>query len=199
MTTWTLEDLYTINPETPPEGYVANDLSVPMDKLPGWVTMLSIVLLIIPIVIYVVLVGLDNARNQEIFSIWTFVGLIALIIIHELVHGSTWKFVTGYPWSAFKYGVLWKVLTPYCHAKIPMTIQPYRIGAMMPLVLTGILPWIIAIVLQNTVLAIISAGMISAAVGDIYIWSTLRGLPDDTLVSDHPSQAGCIVYVKETA
>lgn len=39
------------------------------------------------------------------------------IVLHELIHGLTWARYTSHGFKSIKFGVLWKMLTPYCHCK----------------------------------------------------------------------------------
>lgn len=177
---------------TPEErGLVAHDLSRPVEKLPAWVWVLSIVLLILPMGFYGIVHDFDASAINLALILW----FVVFIVLHELVHAIGWKFASGLPWSQFKFGFLWQSLSPYCHAKAPMNVVAYRIGAVMPLLVTGILPWLVALVLADSMLAIVGTVLISAAVGDLYILWTLRKVPDKAEVEDHPSQAGCIVYL----
>jgi hypothetical protein len=170
------------------------DLSVPIIRLPAWVWILSIVLWIAPLFVFA---RLHPLHVGNWFSIQTAVYLIILIVVHEAIHAIAWKFASGLPWSQFKFGIDKKSLSPYCHATAPMGVQAYRIGGGAPLVLVGILPFVISLLNGDSQLALLSAIMISAAVGDIFVLWTLRNVPDDALCLDHPSQAGCIVYLSE--
>ena len=67
----------------------------------------------------------------------------------------------------------------------------------MPLLLTGLLPWLAGIVANSWVWMMIGAVMIGGAAGDIMIVRALRHEASSTLVYDHPSDIGCYVYHKE--
>jgi hypothetical protein len=170
------------------------DLSVPINRLPAWVWVLSIVLFALPILLYRLIYP---AGLSDFFTIGALISIIPLIVIHELVHAVGWKFSSGLPWSQFSFGIDRKTLSPYCHAKAPMYIGPYRIGGAAPLVVVGIIPYGVALLIGSASLAAVMSIMISAAVGDIFILWTLRNVPPGSVVLDHPSQAGCIVYLSE--
>ena len=172
------------------------DLSVPILKLPAWVWILSVVLLIVPLAIYALFHPLSWG---EMFSLLTALWVIVLVVVHEGVHAVAWKYSSGLPWSKFSFGIDKKSLSPYCHADAPMDVRAYRIGGGAPLVLVGILPFIYALIVGNAMWAFLSAVLISAAVGDIYVLWSLRNVPDDALCLDHPSQAGCIIYLPPDA
>jgi hypothetical protein len=168
------------------------DLAVPLNRLPFWVWILSILLFLVPVLLYRVF---HNATLTDFFNLGVLLLLIPLIVGHELIHAIGWKVTSGLPWSAFSFGIDRKTLSPYCHANAPMDIGAYRIGGAAPLVVVGIIPYVFALVIGNAALALVMAIMISAAVGDIFILWTLRNVPPGSVVLDHPSKAGCIVYL----
>ncbi len=172
------------------------DLSVPILQLPRWVWILSVALLIVPLLVFV---GLHGLVWGEMFNAQTVLWILILILAHEGVHAIAWKVSSGLAWSQFKFGIDKKSLSPYCHATAPMDIQAYRIGGGAPLVVTGILPFIFALVAGSAMWAFVGAALISAAVGDIFLLWSLRHVPAGSLCVDHPTQMGCIVYLLEGA
>lgn len=179
--------------ESSPPGYQVKDYSVSIAELPRWVIWLSIILMVIPILIYILAYGWSAVWGPaSLLAI--FAATIILVIVHELVHAIGWKFASGLSWSRFRFGILWQGLAPYCHAIDPMPLNAYRFGAVLPLVITGILPWLVGLFAVDAALAIAGAVLISGAVGDIYVLWTLRAVPANVLVQDHDSRVGCIVY-----
>ena len=166
--------------------YRLEDRSVPIAALPAWVWMLAIALIVIPIVLYFLLGG--NLNTGWLWLLWTLI----LLLLHEGTHAVAWKLASGLPWSAFKFGVQWKTVTPYCHSTRPMLVWPYRIGAVSPLILTGIIPWIVGYVMRDPDLILASSVLISGAAGDLYILWAIRDLPANVMLQDHDTQAGCI-------
>jgi len=120
--------------------------------------------------------------------------LIASIVVHELIHGLTWMWLGKKPFSAVKFNVQWKTLTPYAHLKEPIEINVYRIGGFMPGFILGILPFILSLVLGDNNLFLFSVIQTAAASGDWLILWILRNVKSGTLVEDHPSRVGCYVY-----
>lgn len=166
------------------------DKSVPMQNLPMWVWIFSLVALGVPL-IPLLFTGLSFT---ETISWWLLPLFILFIIFHEAVHAIAWKYASGLAWSDFKFGVQWKTFTPYCHAKEPMPIRAYRIGAVAPGIVTGLLPYIVALIIGSPGLLFVAAALISGAAGDAYILWLLRDVPDDALVKDHDTNAGAWVY-----
>lgn len=172
------------------------DLSVPLNKLPIWIYGLSVALWLLPMIPFVMLYGipyfLSNAFNLIILP-----GFIVLVILHELFHAIGWKYAGGLKWSKFKFGFSWRGLAPYCHATAPMHVRAYRFGAALPGIVTGVVPLMIGTLMGDAPLTFVSAVMISAAIGDIYVLWTLRNVPDYAQVVDHPSNAGCLVLLPQ--
>lgn len=182
-----LEDLAVKYP-----GYRIEDRSVAIAALPMWVWVLAIALIIIPIILFELLTHtISNLGYLWLF--WT----LGLLIAHEGTHAVAWKLASGLPWSSFTFGVQWKTVTPYCHSIEPMGVNAYRIGAISPLIVTGIIPWIVAFYTGDVELGMAAAVLISGAAGDLYILWSIRDLPDDALLQDHDTQAGCIVLWPE--
>lgn len=118
------------------------------------------------------------------------------IIIHELIHGITWSFFAKNGFKSMKFGVLWKMLTPYCHSTVPLKVKHYILGAIMPSIILGFIPCIIAIIIGNFPLLLFGMFFTMTAVGDFMIINLIRKENGDDFVQDHPSEAGCYIYRK---
>lgn len=130
-------------------------------------------------------------------AVLVLVMLVAGIIAHELIHGITWACFAKRGFRSIRIGVMWGMLTPYCHCKEPLTIRHYRIGALTPLIILGILPLLLAYPLRSVPLLLWGILFVTSAVGDILIVWKLRKEPDSLLVQDHPEEAGCIIFEPE--
>ncbi|MBE0690578.1 MAG: DUF3267 domain-containing protein [Anaerolineae bacterium] len=119
------------------------------------------------------------------------------IVLHEGIHALGWKFFGNLRWRDLRFGVDRKTLSPYCHARVPMSARAYRIGALLPGILTGLLPTVAGIVLEHAFLTAIGAVLLSAAIGDLIVLWVLRTIPPDAHVLDHPSNAGCYVLERD--
>ncbi len=128
--------------------------------------------------------------------LYVFIIIISGIIVHELIHGITWAIFSKNGFKSIKFGILFKMLTPYCHCKEPLRVRDYIIGAIMPAIVLGIIPSLIAIIIGN--LSLLSFGMFftMAAAGDFLIINVIRKENKDDFVQDHPSEAGCYIYKK---
>lgn len=125
---------------------------------------------------------------------YIFCVLILGIIAHELIHGITWAYFAGNGFRSIKIGVLWKFLTPYCHCKEPLKVKQYIIGAIMPAVILGFIPVLVAIITGHFGLLVFGMMFTLAAAGDFLIINLIRKEKMNDLVLDHPSEAGCYIF-----
>ncbi|UIR56395.1 DUF3267 domain-containing protein [Sphingobacterium sp. SRCM116780] len=121
-------------------------------------------------------------------------GMIVGIVLHELIHGITWSQFAKNGLQSMKFGVIWKYVTPYCHCKEPLLLKHYIIGALMPAIILGFIPSIIAILLGHYGLLVFGLFFTFAAGGDFMMTNLLRKEPMNNLVQDHSSVIGCYVY-----
>ena len=119
------------------------------------------------------------------------------IVLHELIHGVSWTIFGKKPRGAIKYGFQVKTLTPYAHCTEPMDVWPYRLGAVLPGLLLGVLPWLASIATGNGAVFLFGFFFTLAALGDAMILWLLRGVAPGSLVLDHPTHAGCYVFERE--
>jgi hypothetical protein len=98
--------------------------------------------------------------------------------------------------KSIKFGVLWKMLTPYCHCKEALKVRQYIIGAITPAIIMGIIPSVIAILIGNFGLLIFGMFFTMAAGGDLLMINLIRKESSTDLVQDHPSEVGCYIYRK---
>ena len=121
---------------------------------------------------------------------------VAGIVIHELIHGFFFGLFAKNGFKSIRFGVMWQMLTPYCHCKEPLRIKHYFLGALMPALLLGIIPAVMALFNGSGMMLLFGIIFTGAAAGDFMVVWILRKEHPDTYVQDHPSEAGCFVYRK---
>jgi hypothetical protein len=168
------------------------DSSISMSEAAGKSLLIAIPIAIIQIVSFFLIHGYPIIPANSTTAVYGFLLLFG-IFAHELIHMFTWAFFAKKPLTAFKLGFQWKSLTPYAHCKEPMDIQPYRIGSFAPGLLLGILPWIISLFTGDILLFLFGILYTTAAGGDFLILWLIRNVKPNTLVEDHPSNAGCYI------
>ena len=161
----------------------------------------SIILLIASAIIFTVpfyLIWNKQAfRDGQVNHLWFFPLFLAGIVAHELLHGIGWSLYAKNGWKSISFGVMWKMLTPYCHCNEPLGKRPYMIGALMPLVVLGIIPAIVSLFIGNMVLLVWGIIFIAAAAGDIWMAWLLHKEDSESTILDHPNEAGFYVFPKE--
>lgn len=130
-------------------------------------------------------------------AFYPFFALFFGIIIHELIHGIFFATYASQGFKSIKFGVLWKMLTPYCHCKEPLKIKHYTVALLAPLIILGIIPAIAGIIIGSVGLTIFGIFFSGAAAGDIMIYNLIKKENPEDLVQDHPSEAGCYIFRKK--
>lgn len=165
----------------------------------------SIVLLIVSGVVFIVpfyliwgTAGWEGERSIFGFAgIWWLIAFLIGIVVHELLHGIGWACYAKSGWKSISFGVMWKMLTPYCHCNEPMGVKAYLVGALLPLVVLGIIPAVVSLIIGSIPLLAWGILFIAAAAGDIWMsWLLTKEDPESTIL-DHPSEAGFYVFDKE--
>lgn len=136
-----------------------------------------------------------DAREMMTFMDISIVFLLIILgaISHELLHGLGWSHYAKTGWKSISFGIVWKYMTPYCHCSEPLLITPYRIGSMLPAIVLGIVPSLVAIAIGNIWLIVFGFFFTLAAGGDFVILWQLRNEKKTCLVKDHPDKIGCII------
>lgn len=178
------------------EGYEADKKTISMMKA----NVLSIVLLFIfgtlcGLAFYSIwdMGELDISSDGLIwYNLFFVAGLVAGIVVHELVHGITWLLLTHKGFSHLKFGLMKGAV--FCHIDVPMIKHHYVIGALMPLFLVGIVPLVVAFCIGSFLWMLLGVIFVVSAIGDIMIVWAIRKEPSDALIYDHPTEGGCFVY-----
>lgn len=124
---------------------------------------------------------------------------LALIPIHELIHGVSFKIFGRTSWSNISYGIDWKNLMPYAHCKIPISAGAYKTAVLLPMIITGILPLAAGFIMGNGFLTVLGILLTQAGFGDVFIYWHIRKYDKQTVIKDHPEQIGCEVYSMKKA
>ncbi len=162
-------------------------------------------LLIVPLLLlialpYALIWGYGTLRDglSEFFRLPVFLPTLVLgTVEHELIHGLSWAYVGRKPWKSIKLGFHARTLTPYAHCREPLEVRAYRISALMPCLILGIIPIVIATLTGHQWLMWFGLFFTLAAAGDLVVVWSIRGVEPGKLVQDHPSRVGC--YILEPA
>lgn len=121
--------------------------------------------------------------------------MVVGVLVHELLHGLTWRIMGNKSWSALKFGFNWTALAPYAHCREPLEVNAYRWGAAIPGVILGVFPFLIGIITGDGWFTLFGFIFTVTASGDILILWLIRKIEPGTMVQDHPELAGCeVIY-----
>lgn len=125
------------------------------------------------------------------FPLWLLLCMLLSTIIHELIHGIAWSLFCEKKWKSVQFGIIWKMLTPYCSCLEPLSWFPYLIGALAPCMILGIFPYIIAFISGNSLVLWFAVFNIAAASGDLMVvYHICKDRP--SLMMDLPEECGYI-------
>lgn len=182
------------------EGYEERDMTVSL----VFANVMAFVLTLPIIAVFVVLFFIKNIELAPAINERTILGVLlflvllaALVVLHELIHGLTWAVFAKNHWKAISFGFIAEYLTPYCTCGEPLKRGQYIIGALMPTILLGIVPSVIAIFTGSHFLLGIGSLMIMSGGGDLTIVLKLLLRKENgkqCVYVDHPYKVGLMVF-----
>ena len=177
------------------------DLSIDPGRAMLWATPISFILLALGIVPHQLMHGENALKSlfQFLGGWWIAPALFAGIVAHELLHGAVWAMTGEISWRRIEFGMNWRVLMPYSHPAQPIPAWSYAWGGAAPGIVLGAVPAAIGLATANGAWSGWGALFMAAACGDILVLHSLRGVPGDALVRDHPSRVGCEVVSSSEA
>ncbi|MGA2297039.1 MAG: DUF3267 domain-containing protein [FCB group bacterium] len=149
---------------------------------------------LIYISLYCILWGIEGLKPafDKFMHYYSFIPIfICGVVVHELLHGITWKIFGKVPLRMITFGFRSKSLTPNCCCTIPIKTSAYKIGLLVPFLLMGLIPAIIGIAYNTAWLLFF--GKLFSFVGsvDLLVFWNIFDLKSETLVQDSPVKAGC--------
>lgn len=172
------------------------DRSISLAQANVWTLAISVPLVVAMAAAYLALSPAGSLSATSLTPIGTLLFLvlcIAGIVVHEGLHALAWSAFGRLPLRRIRFGLQASTLTPYAHALDRMPARAYRVGALMPALLLGLLPFAVGTAIGSTRLALYGMIFVFAAGGDLLVLWQLRGVDRRALVLDHPSRAGCII------
>lgn len=189
----------SLSAELAGQGYTRTELTIGIVRANVFAVFLLIPLAIIG-------VGLFYMRHKTLAAgfgagtlLWFVIIFAALIVIHELIHGACWAIFAEHHFRDIEFGIMRQYLTPYCTCGVPLRKGPYILGALMPLILLGVIPMIAGILIGSLPVLLIGILMADSAAGDIMVvWNILkyRSRAKNIVYIDHPTQAGGVIFEK---
>ena len=179
------------------QGYRRVELTIGLVKA-------NVVTIIVAIPFMIVCILAFSAANPDAsygVTMPEFIGLVvayaAGIVIHEFIHGLTWSRFTDRGLGDVEFGFIKQYLTPYCTCCKPLSKGSYITGALMPGIVLGIIPTVVAICIGSIWLLYFGMIMAISAGGDVMIVAKLlryKTTAGEVLFYDHPTQGGGVVF-----
>lgn len=184
------------------QGYQQQDLLIDVVKANlGAIAILPLAL--IPVALYWRHYSFDLSQlfNQD--QPWKLIlyalATLLLVVIHELIHGFVWGLFAPGHYKDISFGVVWKMLTPYCSCAAPMKKWRYILGAAMPTLVLGIGLTAAALYSGSFLVLLLDVALILGGGGDfLIIWKILRHptRSKEAVYLDHPYECGVVTFEK---
>ncbi len=199
-----LEKFEEIRSDLESRGYKCTELIIGLVWANAFSFILFVPVAIISMVLYLMVNSTDGivdsllAMSPLTYLLFVVI-LLALVVVHELIHGATWAIFAEHHFKDIEFGFIKKYLTPYCTCKVALAKGAYILGALMPLIILGIIPVAIAIAAGSLFWLWMGIIMITSASGDILIVHkivTYKTEAGEILYYDHPTNAGGVIFEK---
>ncbi len=121
------------------------------------------------------------------------------MVLHEMIHGILFARYAKHRFQSVDFGIIWKMLTPYCTCKDPLKKSSYIIALIMPTVVLGFILAIFATIIQSALLFILAELMMIGGGGDFLILTKLLSYHSnkkEQLFYDSPYEIGLVVFEK---
>lgn len=182
-------------------GYAETDLTATSKQANGLGILYAFLLSVPFIALFFIIHGtkITSIRYFDIglLGLVIFVAAIWIsIVIHELIHGLVWSLSAKNHWKSIEFGIIWKSLNPYCTCSEPLKKGAYIAGLIMPGIVLGIIPTILAIIIGQFYLMVFGVIFIVAAGGDLFVLGLIlkHKAKPDALYFDHPTQIGLVCF-----
>jgi hypothetical protein len=163
------------------------------------ISSLAAIAIIVLGILIQLLVWKDTSFSIDFVLIIIFLAAyIAGLMLHELIHALAMRMISGVSFSNIQFGFNKRYLSPYTYCNKIVPVRGFRIGLLLPVLITGVLPMIIGIATNTLVITLIGGLLTASGVGDIIGFCHLVKLPGDALLYDYRYALGCEVYVRET-
>lgn len=181
------------------EGFRRTDLTVGIVKanLLSFAVMLPFVIISALVFFYFNPVGGLDSTFTFLRYFVLLAGIIVLAVVHEGIHGLTWGAFAKNHFKAIRFGIVWKMLTPYCACAEPLKKHQYLLGSMMPTLVIGTGLTAIGTALGSWVVEALALIMIFGGGGDFIIimkMLTYKSGGGETLFYDHPYECGVVAF-----
>lgn len=180
------------------QGYEKNSITVSVIAANLWGILVPLPFFALLCWLFISLNQSSNFYKFSLTSMFAFlISFFVLIGFHEVIHGITWAIFAKNHFRSISFGLILKFLTPYCNCNEALTKAQYIIGALMPTIILGLIPAVIAAFIGNAVVFGLAILMLFGGGGDLLI--TLKMLlyksnHRSCVYLDHPYEVGLVVF-----
>lgn len=144
-------------------------------------------------------INIEKVKFSTENDILFLIVLLFSFAFHEFIHYFTALLIIGKKKKhLLRISFSWKYFAPLFHCSKQLEINQYKLIAIMPFIVLSIIPFSFAILFQSFILFILSFVSTLGCAGDLYIYFKLNKYPNRTLVEDHPSKIGCVIYERSS-
>lgn len=111
-------------------------------------------------------------------------------LMHEIIHAVTFAFFSKNKFRSIQFGYKKDPAMIFVHCKDPIPVWGYPIGVIMSLIFLGLFPLILGLWAGSLLVTFFGILLTSAAIGDLLILQSTRGLSADTMIQDNPEKIG---------
>ncbi len=143
---------------------------------------------------FFVLHGWQPFQDWSWMGFFVFLGSVFLgVPFHELLHALIFGMFARGGYKSIRLGVERRTYTPYCHCTAPIRVQYYRLGALMPLLILGLAPFVVSLLTGSFGFWLFGFIFSIGAGGDLVAIEMLKKIPGHKKVQDHPEKMGFFV------
>lgn len=140
----------------------------------------------------------EGSMTITLLKFLAFIGLYIIgIILHEFFHLLGFIIWGKCRWSDLVYGINRELGVAYAGTKKTLRNHAMKKALLLPFWLTGLLPYLIGIYLNNGTLISVSALLIGGAVGDFAMYNQLRKINKDAYIIDDIEKPQLYVYLSD--
>ncbi len=152
----------------------------------------AILFIILIDLLYIMIWHTGLSIFQLSIPVWQFLMLVAIgIPTHELIHGLVFSMYSKNGFRSIRFSI--KNFNPYCHFLEPLKAHQFKVVAVAPFFILGLVPVITALIYNILWLAKYGILFTIGAGGDIWIFFMLNRFDKSQKIQDHPEKMGFIV------
>ncbi|HIY01779.1 MAG TPA: DUF3267 domain-containing protein [Candidatus Blautia faecipullorum] len=140
---------------------------------------------------------IESAHLTEVGGLSFYIMFIVIIavsvVIHELLHGLGWALSSAKGWNVVHFNI--NAMMPSCACKAALNKKQYLIGVLTPFVILGLGSVLFVFIYPGTIsLLTMMVNFIASGADLVIAFNVLK--EQDSLLIDHPTEAGYIKFYK---